>query len=289
VGFDVVSGGVVPATPAMRGNAAVPDHMLKRAVSAAVLLPLFVLVLVVAPPAIFVALVVAVSAAAAWELGRMFERAGRPAYPGLCVAAGFLVTLSFAVPGASVIVLTAVMMLVMSVPVWVDAPLSLEPAAAALLAAEYVGWPLGHAVLLHELAAGAWLILFLVGVTWAGESAAYLVGSSLGRHRLAPVISPAKTMEGAGAQLVVSVIAALLLGAWLLPAWPASFAAGAGAFLGVIGQLGDLAESVVKRSLGTKDTGALIPGHGGVLDRIDSLLFNVPSFYYYVKLWGGTS
>jgi phosphatidate cytidylyltransferase len=263
--------------------------MLKRVLSTAVLLPLFILVLVAAPPAVFIALVVAVSAAAAWELGRMFQRAGRPAYPRLGVAAAFAVTLSFAVSGASVIVLTGVVMLVMSAPVWGGAPLSIEPVAVGLLAAVYVGWPLGHAVLLRELPEGAWLVLFLVGVTWAGESAAYLVGSAVGRHRLAPAISPAKTMEGAIAQLVVSVISALILGRWLLTAWPATFTAGAGAFLGAMGQLGDLAESVVKRSLGTKDTGALIPGHGGVLDRIDSLLFNVPSFYYYVKLWGATS
>ena len=285
----MVSGGVVAATPVVRAGTPGLDGMLKRVLSAAVLLPLFVLVLVVAPRALFVALVVAVSAAAAWELGRMFERAGRLAYPGLGVVGAFAVTLSFTVPGAPVIVLTAVVMLIMSAPVWVGAPLSLEPVAAGLLAAVYIGWPLGHAVLLRELSEGVWLVLFLVGVTWAGESAAYLVGSAIGHHPLAPAISPAKTMEGALAQLVVSVLASLVLGHWLLPAWPWSFTAGAGALLGMIGQVGDLAESVVKRSLGTKDTGALIPGHGGVLDRIDSLLFNVPSFYYYVKLWGATS
>lgn len=285
----MVLGDVSAATPTSRGRTVPHGDMLKRVLSAAVLLPLFVLVVVAAPRALFVALVVAVSAAAAWEIGRMFERAGRPAYPGLGVAAAFAVTVSFTVPDAPVIVLTAVVTLVMSAQVWVGAPLSLEPVAAGLLAAVYVGLPLGHAVLLRELAEGAWFILFLVGVTWAGESAAYLVGSAIGRHPLAPAISPAKTMEGAIAQLVVSVLSALVLAHWLLPAWPLSFTAGAGAFLGIIGQLGDLAESVVKRSLGTKDTGALIPGHGGLLDRIDSLLFNVPSFYYYVKLWGATS
>lgn len=278
---------VVAATPAVRGRTAALEGMLKRVLSAAVLLPLFVLAVVVAPTALFVALVVGVSAAAAWELGRMFERAGRAAYPALGVIAALLVTLSFAAPGAPMLVLTAVVMLVMSAPLWMGAPLAVEPVAATLLAAAYVGWTLGHAVLLRALSDGPWLILFLVGVTWVGESAAYLIGSSIGRHKLAPVISPAKTVEGGIAQVVTSVLAAWLLGRWLLPAWPAAFTAGAGVFLGVVGQLGDLAESVVKRSLGTKDTGTLIPGHGGLLDRIDSLLFNVPSFYYYVKLWGG--
>jgi phosphatidate cytidylyltransferase len=124
-------------------------------------------------------------------------------------------------------------------------------------------------------------VLFLVGVTWAGESAAYLVGSSIGRHRLAPILSPRKTVEGAIAQVIISVAAAMALGYWLLPACGLMGAAGAGAVLGVIGQVGDLAESAIKRSIGTKDTGDLIPGHGGMLDRIDSLLFNAPALYLY--------
>jgi phosphatidate cytidylyltransferase len=140
---------------------------------------------------------------------------------------------------------------------------------------------LGYAIWLHGGASGPQLVLFLVGVTWAGESAAYLVGSSLGRHRLAPILSPRKTVEGAAAQVIVSVAAALLLSAWLLPGCSLVGAAGAGIVLGVIGQIGDLVESAIKRSIGTKDTGGLIPGHGGMLDRIDSLLFNAPALYLY--------
>jgi phosphatidate cytidylyltransferase len=289
VGFDVGAGGVVAVTPAVHAGIFPADAMLKRVLSAALLLPLFVLLVVAAPRAVFIGLLLVVSAAAAWEVGRMFERAGRPAFPGLGVLAALAVTLSFAVPGAPAIVLTGVVMLVMSAPVWLGASLALEPIAAGLLAAVYVGWPLGHGVLLRDLVDGAAVVLFVVGVTWAGESAAYVVGSAIGRYRLAPVISPAKTIEGAVAQVVVSVLMAALLGAWLLPTSGLGFVAGAGVILGTVGQLGDLAESVIKRSLGTKDTGTLIPGHGGILDRVDSLLFNVPSFYYYAKLWGGTS
>src|SRR5581483_6878341 len=128
-----------------------------------------------------------------------------------------------------------------------------------------------------------------VGVTWAGETAAYAVGSSVGRHRLAPVISPRKTVEGAAAQLAASIVTAVLLAGWLLPAWPAWTAALAGALLGVVGQVGDLAESVMKRSVGRKDTGGIIPGHGGMLDRIDGLLFNVAAFYYFVRCTGGAA
>jgi phosphatidate cytidylyltransferase len=100
------------------------------------------------------------------------------------------------------------------------------------------------------------------------------------------VISPRKTLEGGAAQVVASLLAGAVLGAWLLPDCGVPIAVLAGGLLGVIGQLGDLVESVFKRSVGTKDTGALIPGHGGVLDRLDSLLFNLPAFYYISMLAG---
>jgi phosphatidate cytidylyltransferase len=93
-------------------------------------------------------------------------------------------------------------------------------------------------------------------------------------------------VEGALAQVVASMITGGLLAAWVLPACGVGLAVGAGALLGVVGQFGDLAESAIKRSAGTKDTGGLIPGHGGVLDRIDSLLFNFPAFYYFSLLAG---
>jgi phosphatidate cytidylyltransferase len=124
-----------------------------------------------------------------------------------------------------------------------------------------------------------------VGVTWVGETAAYLVGSTVGRHPLTAV-SPRKTVEGAVAQVVASVATAGGLATWLLPGCSLSALLAAGGVLGVVGQVGDLAESVIKRTVGLKDAGALIPGHGGVLDRIDSLLFNLPAFYYVSRLTG---
>src|SRR4029077_1464136 len=127
---------------------------------------------------------------------------------------------------------------------------------------------------------------FVVGVTWIGETAAYSVGSTLGRRPLAPVVSPKKTVEGGLAQVVASMAAAAALGAWLLPACALAAMVAIGALLGVVGQIGDLAESVLKRTVGLKDTAAIIPGHGGVLDRIDSLLFNLPAFYYVSRLAG---
>ncbi len=182
-------------------------------------------------------------------------------------------------PAFAVVVAVGV---ILAAPVW-QGTASSEATATTLLAVMYIGWLLGYGILLHRSSPrGDDLMLFLVGVTWVGETAAYLVGSTVGHHKLAPVVSPRKTLEGAAAQIVASVLAAMVLRAWLLPSCGAAVAVAAGTLLGITGQVGDLAESAIKRSVGTKESGGLIPGHGGVLDRIDSLLFNLPAFYY---LW----
>jgi phosphatidate cytidylyltransferase len=266
--------------------------LLKRVATAVIAIPVFVWMVMRAPEWVFVLFVIGVGAAATWELARMFEQAGVPTYTRLGVGAGIAVTASFAVPADAVgpalpmLVLSLAVAALLSAPVWSPARPATEPGALTLLGLVYVSWFLGHALLLHRLPDGADLILFLVGVTWIGESAAYLVGSALGRHKLAPMISPNKTVEGAVAQLLASGLAALVLGAWLLN-WQAPRLLVAGALLGLVGQIGDLAESVMKRSVGVKDTGGLIPGHGGVLDRVDGLLFNAPALYYYAALGGG--
>jgi len=268
----------------------------KRIASSIVLIPVFVWVTSGAPAWVFQLLVVAASAVACRELARMFERTGRPIATWLTVGVGAALTASFAtslytglgidghaarwMPTPELALLVGVG-LICSAPLWSSGRPLVESTANTLFGAIYIGWLLGYAIWLQGRADGPQLVLFLVGVTWAGESAAYLVGSSVGRHRLAPVLSPGKTVEGAVAQVIVSIAAALALGFWLLPACGLLGAAGAGVVLGVVGQVGDLAESAIKRSIGTKDTGDLIPGHGGMLDRIDSLLFNAPALYLY--------
>ena len=264
--------------------------LVKRILTAFVGIPLVVAIVVAAPRWVFGVLVVGLSAVAAWELIRMFERAGRPGHAWLAVAGAATVTASFGTPqfpGLTVTVFTSVLAVALTSSLWGGASPSLEPLAATLLAIVYVGWLLGHAVRLAHLPDGANLVLFLAGTTWAGESAAYAVGSALGRHPLAPAISPRKTVEGAVGQLLLSVVAAGVLGVWLLPEWSVATVLLAGALLGVIGQIGDLVESVIKRSLGAKDAGDFIPGHGGVLDRLDGLMFNAPALFYYASWVGG--
>jgi len=153
----------------------------------------------------------------------------------------------------------------------------------------YLGWTLGHYVALRQLDHGRELVILAVFATFACDTSAFFVGRAWGRHHMAPAISPHKTWEGAIGGFVGAVAAALALrsllslGDWSLPLNYVE-AIGVGCLIGVVAQLGDLLESLLKRRAGVKDSGNLIPGHGGVLDRIDSLVFTGVIVYYFV-LW----
>ncbi|TNF45507.1 hypothetical protein EP232_05825, partial [bacterium] len=145
-------------------------------------------------------------------------------------------------------------------------------------------WLLAHSILFLDEAWGRAALLFLLLVVWVCDSAAFYVGSAIGRRKLAPEISPNKTVEGFLAGLISSLPVAFLF--WLLSPvrWSFGFTMAAGIAIALVGQIGDLAESILKRDAGIKDSGTLIPGHGGILDRTDSLLFTIP-FLYYMTQW----
>jgi phosphatidate cytidylyltransferase len=152
----------------------------------------------------------------------------------------------------------------------------------------FVAWPLSFLVRVHATPRlGPQLLLFVLLLIWTGDSLAYVVGRRFGRHAMAPRTSPKKTWEGAAANLAGSVLVALIFALWLAGPWlylsgPQLFALAVLANLA--GQIGDLAKSIYKRSAGAKDSGTLLPGHGGVLDRIDSLIFAAPVVWYYVSV-----
>jgi phosphatidate cytidylyltransferase len=253
----------------------------KRVLSGIVFVPVLLWMLYGAPGWLFSVFVLVLGAAAHWEFARMFRQAGEETTPWLGTLLGVAVTASFLSPGAVPIVLALAVTVALSAPIVGQRTPAWAPTALTVLGICYVNWLLGHALWLRALPQGAdWMVL-LVAVTWAGETAAYAIGSLAGRHKLAPVISPAKTVEGAVAQVVVSVGVAMIGWGALFPGRPLALAAAAGMLLGIVGQLGDLAESALKRSVRMKDAGGLIPGHGGVLDRLDSLLFNTPALFYY--------
>lgn len=151
----------------------------------------------------------------------------------------------------------------------------------------YVSWLFSFLIRVRFLLpdyAGVKLVAFIILVTKAGDIGALLVGSLWGKHPLLPRVSPNKSIEGAFGSFAFSVITALLCSAWLPPnQFPLWQVALMGAFFGGMGQLGDLSESLMKRDCNVKDSGKFLPGMGGVLDVIDSLLFSVPVFYLYMS------
>ena len=165
------------------------------------------------------------------------------------------------------------------------APLERSVAGLGLLAfgLPYFALPIMALTLLRW--ADPWLLLLMLVVVWAGDSCAYYLGTRYGRHKLAPVISPHKSWEGAAAGLAGSVLAALAFHLWRPESFPLALVPLA-AVTGVLAQIGDLVESLLKRAAGVKDSGTLLPGHGGVLDRIDALLFAAPVWYIGLRLLG---
>lgn len=148
-----------------------------------------------------------------------------------------------------------------------------------------VALPLTYAIRLHGVSlVGKWLLLFALVITWIGDTVAYFAGRSIGRHPFAPHLSPKKTWEGAVAGFVGSVAAAWVMAHWGRVNVATVHVLGIAAAGNVAGQMGDLLESAYKRSAGVKDSGALLPGHGGVLDRIDALILTFPVVWYY-WLW----
>lgn len=149
-----------------------------------------------------------------------------------------------------------------------------------LLAIFYAGWTLTHFYLLRQGEDGFARLLFLLVTIWTTDIMAYFIGRAVGRHKLAPPLSPGKTWEGLLGGMAGAVVAAEIFNRFHPVGSPGEVITTA-ALIAVLGQVGDLFESALKRMAGVKDSGRVIPGHGGVLDRFDSLFFVLPLFYYF--------
>jgi phosphatidate cytidylyltransferase len=178
-------------------------------------------------------------------------------------------------------------LLLLAATLWRGADVeSVTAAAATLLGAVYLG-ALGGTIaalrVLPPLGDGAWRLVLLLAIQVSSDSLAFFVGHAIGRRRLAPGISPGKSVEGAIGGLLGGVLGALVVRSLGLPTLPTLHAAGLGVAVAAMGIVGDLDESLLKRWAGVKDSGTLFPGHGGMLDRLDSLLFGAPVLYYYFQ------
>ena len=158
----------------------------------------------------------------------------------------------------------------------------LADTAAAVLAPVYIGVPLGCLVGVHAIA-GREAVILLIATVAVSDSSQYYAGRTFGRTPLAPLRSPKKTREGAVGGFVVAPLFLVVAGSYWLPEYPWWWHASVGLGIVITGIIGDLFESMLKRAANLKDSGALIPGHGGVLDRIDALLFAAPLFYFFLR------
>ncbi len=159
---------------------------------------------------------------------------------------------------------------------------ALARAAASVFPSLYIGLPIGALIAVRARRGPEVLFLLMLTII-VSDTAQYYTGRLLGRRKLAPVISPKKTIEGAMGGFVFGALALAIAGIWWLPTMPIAMRALLGVAIVTLGIAGDLFESMLKRSAGLKDSSALIPGHGGILDRIDALLFAAPIYYVVLK------
>jgi phosphatidate cytidylyltransferase len=292
--------------------------LLKRIATAVVLIPIVILLVLRAPVPVVAVITAAIALVTVQEFLKLTESYGiQPIRLPTHIFVGlfFLVlTSSAAVDSGQVSSLKFVLIaafasaiapfLFLTIAMRREQMAGAYPAAAAsAFAFVYVALPLAMLVQLREQWAGAFWVLYLLLVVWAGDIFAYFVGRAVGRHRMAPRISPKKTWEGAAASLVASLLVGILLFSKSLPIsssllrlgmitqrdglfglqrpelWPIIVLTLA---LNIAAQLGDLVESLIKRGAGVKDSGTILPGHGGMLDRIDALLFAAPVLWCWV-------
>jgi phosphatidate cytidylyltransferase len=264
-------------------------NLARRVATAVVVLPLLLAAFFLGPPLLAAGIAaVAVVIGLGEFFGLMKARGLAPfPVPGVVLLAVIFVDVARPVVPASLWPAVALVILASLLPRGADFATTVPSAALTLLGAAYLG-SLGGAVaalrLLHPDTVGAWRLVLLLAIVMGSDTAAFFTGNAIGRHKLAPGISPGKTIEGAVGALLGGVAAAAIVRSLGLLSVPMAHALLLGLAVSVLGIAGDLVESLLKRWAGVKDSGALFPGHGGMLDRLDSVLFGAPVLYYYFAL-----
>jgi phosphatidate cytidylyltransferase len=266
-----------------------------RALSGAVLVAIAIGIVWFAPPPLFFAVAELLLVLAFVEYARLAEACALPiprfASGVATVVASVGVTSSFrigddivtnAVALDAALMTAFVVLAALSLVSWRGDRDGLARAAASVFPALYLGLPIGAMVALRTLRGREALFLLMLTVM-VSDTAQYYTGRALGRRLLAPAISPKKTIEGAAGGFVFGAVVLAVVGIWWLPSIPVALRALLGVAIVALGIAGDLFESMLKRAAGVKDSSALIPGHGGVLDRIDALLFAAPVYYVFLK------
>lgn len=259
-----------------------------REITALVAAPIAIWIIGWGPETVYNATIAIVAVLALYEFLALGKAKGYDVPIILCILIMLVIMAAFIMPSVSVELgmFTALLL----IPGWYvlgrkELEESLPSSAIAVLATTYVGMLGGSLIRLHnDFAEGSKLVFFLLMVVWMGDTGAYYVGKRFGKHKLSPRISPKKTVEGLAGGIVASMLAAAIAHFTFFESFPLLHAMIAGMILSFAGVVGDLAESMWKRSAAVKDSGTLLPGHGGFLDRFDSIFFTAPILYSYWTL-----
>ena len=275
--------------------------MLQRCISGLIGIPLLVVLVFVSDGVPFILGVGLLSIIGLNEFYRGVRRMGIEPQEWVGLASAFLFLFAarhqfqekrFSLPG----VLTLFVIATLSIELLRKDRSPIKNLGATFIGAVYVGWLFSYLVAINsvrgatlhlagipfEIRHGAWLVLYICFAAWAADTTAFFIGRKWGRHKLAPKLSPGKSWEGLYAGCAAAVIVSILMGHPMGLSTLHTAVLGLG--IGIAGVIGDLAESALKRDIGIKDFGSALPGHGGILDRFDGLLFAAPLFYYYVTL-----
>jgi len=264
---------------------------IQRILSAVVFLPIFWVLVKRFGPGPYEALLAVAAGIGLYELYALAAARGHRCHRLLGALTAALVLASFAVPAVPLAAVLAAAVFALPVAsLWrgEDWGRVFGDVGATLFAATFVGVTFGYLLSLRLLSdavsgneTGSDLVFLLFFVVWGSDVFAYAIGRLLGRRPLAPNVSPKKTVEGAIGGLLGAVALAFVARAWFMHRLTVRDALLLGLVLGIVGMLGDLVESMLKRGAGVKDSARLVPGHGGLLDRVDSLLYAAPLLYYY--------
>ena len=288
---------------------------MRRILTAVVCLPILWAIIKLTSPLVWFLLVAVIVFLACWELLSLLKAGGHRVYRLTGILGGLAVLIPFANPDidtALPVVAAGAVAIILGAVVARDFADAVDGALCTVFCVGFVGLSIGYQIALRSMSYGSgveggnWLgavplewrfgtgpgdalgqdlLVLLFFVVWMGDSAAYFFGRTFGRTKLAPRVSPRKTVEGAVAGVAASAVAGWIASQWFFQRLPPGHAVAIGIVLGMAGIVGDLTESVIKRAANVKDSASVLPGHGGILDRVDSLLLAAPALYYYYRVF----
>jgi phosphatidate cytidylyltransferase len=260
------------------------NHLL-RLITATIATPLLIVVILFSSEIVFLIFILCIIQIGVWEYNSIIFGQKDYKEKGAVSFFALIIPLTFFIRGDSALapMLLFCLLLTFLLYLWNIKSLSVDLARTGkmLVGLLYLPFSLSYFILLRNVQHGVWFVLFTIVMVCSGDISAYYIGRTFGKHKLHVLISPGKTVEGAIGQCMGSLIGSILFKSFIFTIMPMIGVIVVGIVGGVLASLGDLFESALKRSAGVKDSGILVPGHGGLMDRLDSLTFVVPFVFYY--------